>query len=135
MVDVAAHVHNADVQWNRFSPEDYWQRNYLELQAEDQEIIRLVSQFFIAAFAGRPHARLGIDVGSGTNIYPALLMLPWTEQILGAINHDLKNMLTSAQIASERLAALKDPKVSQALPRLERALDRAVKLASGVLAY
>jgi hypothetical protein len=32
------------------------------------------------------------------------------------INHDLKNMLTSAQIASERLAALKDPKVSQALP-------------------
>ena len=82
MIDVAAHVHNADVQWNRFSPEDYWQRNYLELQAEDQEIIRLVSQFFIAAFAGRPHARLGIDVGSGTNIYPALLMLPWTEQIL-----------------------------------------------------
>jgi signal transduction histidine kinase len=51
------------------------------------------------------------------------------------INHDLKNMLTSAQIASERLAALKDPKVSQALPRLERALDRAVKLASNVLTY
>src|SRR6185437_14734140 len=44
-------------------------------------------------------------------------------------------MLTSAQIASERLAALKDPKVRQALPRLERALDRAVTLASGVLAY
>jgi signal transduction histidine kinase len=51
------------------------------------------------------------------------------------INHDLRNMLTSAQIASERLAALQDPKVSQALPRLERALDRAVKLASDVLTY
>jgi hypothetical protein len=82
MVDVEAPVHNADVQWNRFSPEDYWQRNYRKLQAEDQEIIRLVSQFFIGAFAARPPARLGIDVGSGTNIYPALLMLPWTEQIL-----------------------------------------------------
>ena len=57
------------------------------------------------------------------------------EAVVAKINHDLKNMLTSAQIASERLAALKDPKVSQALPRLERALDRAVKLASGVLAY
>jgi signal transduction histidine kinase len=56
-------------------------------------------------------------------------------EAVAKINHDLKNMLTSAQIASERLAALKDPKVSQALPRLERALDRAVKLASGVLAY
>jgi signal transduction histidine kinase len=44
-------------------------------------------------------------------------------------------MLTSAQIASERLAALGDPKVSQVLPRLERALDRAVKLATDVLAY
>jgi signal transduction histidine kinase len=51
------------------------------------------------------------------------------------INHDLKNMLTSAQIASERLAALTDPKVREAMPRLERALDRAVKLASGVLTY
>ncbi|MFC3067609.1 sensor histidine kinase [Phenylobacterium soli] len=56
-------------------------------------------------------------------------------EAVAKINHDLKNMLTSAQIASERLAALKDPKVSQALPRLERALDRAVSLASGVLAY
>lgn len=56
-------------------------------------------------------------------------------EAVAKINHDLKNMLTSAQLASERLAALKDPKVSQALPRLERALDRAVKLASDVLAY
>jgi len=56
-------------------------------------------------------------------------------EAVAKINHDLKNMLTSAQIASERLAALKDPKVTQALPRLERALDRAVTLASGVLAY
>ena len=56
-------------------------------------------------------------------------------EAVAKINHDLKNMLTSAQIASERLATSQDPKVSQALPRLERALDRAVKLASGVLAY
>jgi len=82
MVDVADVLHNADAPWNRFSPEDYWQQNYHKLQAEDREIIRLVSQFFIAAFAGRPLAQLGIDVGSGTNIYPALLMLPWTDQIL-----------------------------------------------------
>jgi len=56
-------------------------------------------------------------------------------EAVAKINHDLRNMLTSAQIASERLAALKDPKVSQALPRLERALDRAVRLATEVLAY
>jgi len=56
-------------------------------------------------------------------------------EAVAKINHDLKNMLTGAQLASERLAASKDPKVSQALPRLERALNRAVKLAADVLVY
>ena len=56
-------------------------------------------------------------------------------EAVAKINHDLKNMLTSAQLASERLATSNDPKVSQALPRLERALDRAVKLAADTLVY
>ena len=56
-------------------------------------------------------------------------------EAVAKINHDLRNMLTSAQIASERLAMLGDPRVSQALPRLERALDRAVTLATEVLSY
>src|SRR6185312_3147262 len=56
-------------------------------------------------------------------------------EAVAKINHDLRNMLTSAQIASDRLAALGDPKVAQALPRLERALDRAVTLATDVMAY
>jgi len=56
-------------------------------------------------------------------------------EAVAKINHDLRNMLSSAQIASERLASLKDPRVSQALPRLERALDRAITLATDVLNY
>lgn len=56
-------------------------------------------------------------------------------EAVAKINHDLRNMLTSAQIASERLATSADPRVAQALPRLERALDRAIGLAEGVLAY
>jgi signal transduction histidine kinase len=56
-------------------------------------------------------------------------------EAVAKINHDLRNMLTSAQIASERLAQSGDPKVTQALPRLERALDRAILLASNVLAF
>jgi signal transduction histidine kinase len=56
-------------------------------------------------------------------------------EAVAKINHDLRNMLSSAQIASERLAMSGDPKVAAALPRLERALDRAIKLATGVLTY
>jgi signal transduction histidine kinase len=56
-------------------------------------------------------------------------------EAVAKINHDLRNMLTSAQIASERLALSGDPWVAKALPRLERALNRATALASDVLAY
>ena len=56
-------------------------------------------------------------------------------QAVSKINHDLRNMLTSAQMASDRLANSADPTVAKALPRLERALDRALSLAQNVLTY
>ncbi len=56
-------------------------------------------------------------------------------EAVAKINHDLRNMLTSARMASDRLAGSEDPRVAQSLPRLERALDRAGRLAEGVLAY
>src|SRR5450432_100565 len=56
-------------------------------------------------------------------------------EAVAKINHDLRNMLTSAQVASERMAQSGDPKVAQALPRLERALGRAITLASNVLTF
>jgi hypothetical protein len=82
MVDAATGVRNAEAPWSDFSSQDYWRDNYENVQPVDQEIIRLVSRFFVHAFDGRRPAQRAIDVGSGPNLYPALLMLPWTEQIL-----------------------------------------------------
>jgi signal transduction histidine kinase len=56
-------------------------------------------------------------------------------EAVAKINHDLRNMLTSAQMASERLADSPDPAVAKALPRLERALSRAAALSRNVLEY
>ena len=56
-------------------------------------------------------------------------------EAVAKINHDLRNMLTSAQMASERLAVSADPHVAKALPRLERALGRAAGLTRNVLDY
>jgi len=56
-------------------------------------------------------------------------------EAVAKINHDLRNMLTSAQLASERLASSPDPMVARTLPRLERALGRAAALARNVLDY
>ena len=51
------------------------------------------------------------------------------------INHDMRNILASAQLMSDRLGAVKDPTVQALAPRLLKALDRAVSYSSGVLAY
>ena len=51
------------------------------------------------------------------------------------INHDMRNILASAQLLSDRLRAVRDPSVQAFAPRLLRALDRAVSYSEGVLAY
>jgi signal transduction histidine kinase len=51
------------------------------------------------------------------------------------INHDMRNILASAQLMSDRLREAKDPAVQAFAPKLLRALDRAVAYTEGVLAY
>lgn len=51
------------------------------------------------------------------------------------INHDMRNILTSAQLMSDRLAMIDDPLVKRFAPKLLRTIDRAVSYSSEVLAY
>lgn len=51
------------------------------------------------------------------------------------INHDLRNMLTSAQLLSDQVATLDDPKVQRLAPRLVNTLDKAIRFAQTVLDY
>ena len=51
------------------------------------------------------------------------------------IQHDLRNILSSAQLASDRLARIDDPVVQRLAPRLVAALDRAVALATNTLRF
>ncbi len=51
------------------------------------------------------------------------------------ISHDLRNMLASAQLVSDRLAESDDPIVRQAAPRLVDSLDRAIALCAQTLRY
>src|SRR5262249_34230063 len=47
------------------------------------------------------------------------------------INHDLRNMLASAQLISDRLSSLSDPAVQRFAPKLIASLDRAINLSDG----
>ena len=51
------------------------------------------------------------------------------------INHDLRNMLASAQLMADRLGSLPDPNVQRFVPKLLQALDRAITFCQSTLAY
>ena len=51
------------------------------------------------------------------------------------INHDLRNMLSSAQVISDRLTALPDPTVQRFAPKLIASLDRAINFCNDTLRY
>jgi signal transduction histidine kinase len=51
------------------------------------------------------------------------------------INHDLRNLLTSAQLFSEGLSNLPDPRVQRFAPKLMRALERAIAFCESTLSY
>jgi signal transduction histidine kinase len=51
------------------------------------------------------------------------------------INHDLRNMLTSAQLLSDQVVNVNDPKVQRLAPRLVNTLDKAIGFVQSVLDY
>ncbi|WP_354641936.1 SCO2525 family SAM-dependent methyltransferase [Kitasatospora camelliae] len=73
---------NSEAPWDSFDSLAYFEHNYRTLRSDDRQILARVGAHFSAHFAEFPAKQLhGIDVGAGTNLYPALAMLPWCETI------------------------------------------------------
>ena len=51
------------------------------------------------------------------------------------INHDLRNILSAAQLISDRLATIPDPQAQKLAPRLVATLDRAIQFCQATLTY
>jgi signal transduction histidine kinase len=51
------------------------------------------------------------------------------------INHDLRNILSNAQLISDRLGTVEDPLVQRMTPKLIGSLDRAIRLCADTLNY
>jgi len=56
-------------------------------------------------------------------------------EAVSKINHDLRNVLASLQLLSDRLAKSEDPMVRKMAPRFVKAIDRAVSLTKNTLKY
>ncbi|MFG2373480.1 SCO2525 family SAM-dependent methyltransferase [Streptomyces sp. NPDC048504] len=78
----AAQVKNSEVAWGEFDPIAYVDHNYRDLQAEDAEILHIVRDHFAGHFRNQGVGPVsGIDVGAGANLYPALSMMPWCDEV------------------------------------------------------
>ena len=54
---------------------------------------------------------------------------------MSKVSHDLRNMLTSAQLISDRLSDVEDPTVKRFAPKLISSLDRAIEFLSQTLKF
>lgn len=71
---------NSAAPWQDFDSRYYFSLNYSRLRDDDRQIVERLRDFF-GSVTVTPGA-CGIDVGSGTNLYPALAILPLCEEKL-----------------------------------------------------
>ena len=82
MADREPSIRNEAVAWSDFDADEYWKINYASVLPEDAEIMQCASKFLIEACGPSARTKRVVDVGAGTNLYPALLMLPWVVRIV-----------------------------------------------------
>ena len=56
-------------------------------------------------------------------------------EAVAKVSHDLRNILTTAQLFADRLERSQDPAIQRAAPKLLGAIERAVNLCEGTLAF
>ncbi len=72
---------NDSVDWDSFDSEAYFMHNYGNLRPDDARIIEIVADYFQRATRGAISTSRAIDVGSGANLYPAMIMLPYSSRV------------------------------------------------------
>jgi N-dimethylarginine dimethylaminohydrolase len=70
---------NSHFPWDDFDSTWYFDHNYRVMRDDDRQITEFVRNFF--ATLDLSNHRHGIDVGTGTNLYPALTMLPFCDEV------------------------------------------------------
>jgi signal transduction histidine kinase len=98
----------------------------------DARVITTGTRVDEIGFAERSLARLEMKLADELRRSKKLAALGL---MIAKISHDLRNVLSGAQLFSERIAELKNPNVQRLAPRLVDALRRAIDLCEGTLAY
>ncbi len=109
--------------------------NIIAFGEHPQDISRMIAPSGRHDEIGRAETALAAMQGSLAHELVQRKRLAELGMAVARINHDLRNMLTAAQLISDRLARIPDPLAQRLAPRLVATLDRAIQFCQATLTY
>jgi len=109
--------------------------NIIAFGEHPQDVSRMIAPSGRQDEIGRAETALAAMQGSLAHELAQRKRLAELGMAVARINHDLRNMLTAAQLISDRLATIPDPLAQRLAPRLVATLDRAIQFCQATLTY
>lgn len=123
------------LQWVVLRPVRRLTSNLMEFGANPEDVSRIIQPSRAAHEIGRAEDALATMQKALSRELTQKKHLAALGLAVAKINHDLRNMLTSAQLFSDRLSAVADPVAQRLAPKLVATLDRAIRFCQSTLAY
>jgi signal transduction histidine kinase len=125
----------AALNWVLVKPMQRLTRNMVDFGQNPEDFSRIIKP-------GTRHDEIGIAERELHDMQTELASMLQQKNHLAAlglavskVSHDLRNMLTSAQLISDRMANVEDPTVKRFAPKLIGSLDRAIEFLSQTLKF
>ena len=109
--------------------------NIIAFGENPQDVSRVIAPSGRADEIGRAETALAAMQNSLAHELAQRKRLAELGMAVARINHDLRNILTAAQLISDRIAAIPDPLAQRLAPRLVATLDRAIEFCQSTLTY
>jgi signal transduction histidine kinase len=109
--------------------------NIIAFGERPQDASRVIAPTGRGNEIGRAEAALAVMQRSLAHELAQRKRLAELGMAVARINHDLRNILSAAQLISDRLATIPDPLAQRLAPRLVATLDRAIQFCQATLTY
>lgn len=109
--------------------------NIIAFGESPQDASRVIAPTGRGNEIGRAEAALAVMQRSLAHELAQRKRLAELGMAVARINHDLRNILSAAQLISDRLATIPDPLAQRLAPRLVATLDRAIQFCQSTLTY
>jgi hypothetical protein len=110
-------------------------RNMIDFRADPENPSRIIAKSRRRDEIGTAEEELGAMQRELASMLHQQSRLAALGLAVSKINHDLRNLLASAQLFSDQLSTSPDPKVQRFAPKLMRALERAIAFCESTLSY